>query len=549
MRAWSCDRTWARPQALSCAPRVEQPEDISRYAWLSLATGILVLALKTLAWQLTGSVGLLSDALESTVNIGAALVAVFALRAANRPADAEHHFGHGKAEYLSAMVEGVLILGASAAIIATAVNRLLSPQPLEQVGIGLVVSVIASVLNGGRVALILMRVGRAHRSMVLVADGKHLMTDVWTSAGVVVGVGAVALTGWVPLDPLIALAVGANILWTGWKLLRDSVSSLLDERLSDADIDEVVAVLAAHEAEDVRFHALQTRESGRQRFVSMHVLVPGAWTVAQGHDLGRRPRPDIRLRPSPPHLQLPASAAHRGPTGMGRPTARRSGHPRRGPLERRLSPPHRPPRNRRAIGACSDRVCPQPSSAKDFFAPLAVGAPAPLREIPARPSRVIHFFDPSNAKMAAKIPDMVGTVDVLLGNLEDAVKAENKEAARAGLVRIGKATDFGTTQLWTRVNALDSPWVLDDLTTLVTEIGDKLDVVMIPKVQGAEDIHYVDRLLAQLEARAGLTAADPRPRDPRDRPRRGQRRGDLRRLARGCRASRSARPTSPPTAG
>ena len=144
-------------------------------------------------------------------------------------------------------------------------------------------------------------------------------------------------------------------------------------------------------------------------------------------------------------------------------------------------------------------------SAKDFFAPLAVGAPTPLREIPARPSRAIHFFDPSNEKMAAKIPDMVGKVDVLLGNLEDAVKAENKEKAREGLVRIGKATDFGMTQLWTRLNALDSPWFLDDVTTLVTEIGDKLDVVMIPKVQGAEDIHYVDRILAQLEAKAKLS--------------------------------------------
>jgi malyl-CoA/(S)-citramalyl-CoA lyase len=143
-------------------------------------------------------------------------------------------------------------------------------------------------------------------------------------------------------------------------------------------------------------------------------------------------------------------------------------------------------------------------SAKDFFAPLAVGAPTPPREIPARPSRAIHFFDPSNAKMAAKVPGMVGTVDVLLGNLEDAIKADNKQAARAGLVDIAKSTDFGPTQLWTRINALDSPWMLDDLTTLVTEIGDKLDVIMVPKVQGAEDIHYVDRLLAQLEARAGL---------------------------------------------
>ncbi|WP_404349767.1 CoA ester lyase [Phycicoccus jejuensis] len=145
-------------------------------------------------------------------------------------------------------------------------------------------------------------------------------------------------------------------------------------------------------------------------------------------------------------------------------------------------------------------------SAKDFFAPLAVGAPMPLREVPARPSRMIHFFDPSNPKMAAKVPDMVGTVDVLLGNLEDAVKAENKEAARQGLVDIARATDFGEhTQLWTRVNALDSPWALDDLITLVTEIGDRLDVVMVPKVQGPEDIHYVDRLLAQLEAKAGVT--------------------------------------------
>ncbi len=143
--------------------------------------------------------------------------------------------------------------------------------------------------------------------------------------------------------------------------------------------------------------------------------------------------------------------------------------------------------------------------AKDFFAPLAVGAPAPLRDIPARPSRAIHFFDPGNEKMAAKVPAMVGTVDVLLGNLEDAVKAENKEKSRQGLVDIARSTDFGPTQLWTRINSLDSPWVLDDLTTLVPEIGHKLDVVMVPKVQGAEDIHYVDRLLAQLEAKAGLT--------------------------------------------
>ncbi len=265
---------------------------LERFAWLSLVTGVVVLSLKVFAWQLTDSVGLLSDALESTVNIGAALVAIFALRASNRPADAEHHFGHGKAEYLSAMVEGFLILGAAAAIIATAVNRLLNPQPLEQVGVGLAVSVLASVLNGV-VAWILIRVGREHRSVVLVADGKHLLTDVWTSAGVVVAVAAVAVSGWEILDPIIALAVGANILWTGWGLLRESVSGLLDERLSDDDIDKVVAVLAAHESDEVHFHALQSRAAGRQRFVSLHMLVPGASSVRQAHDLAQQIEDEI----------------------------------------------------------------------------------------------------------------------------------------------------------------------------------------------------------------------------------------------------------------
>ena len=144
-------------------------------------------------------------------------------------------------------------------------------------------------------------------------------------------------------------------------------------------------------------------------------------------------------------------------------------------------------------------------SPKDFFKPQALGAPMPLREIPFKPSRMIHFFDPSNAKMAAKVPEIAKKCDVMLGNLEDAIQADNKVAARMGLVKIGREVDFGSCQLWTRVNSLDSPWCLDDLTTLVTEIGDKLDVVMVPKVEGAWDIHYVDRLLAQLEARAGLT--------------------------------------------
>src|SRR5690348_6542821 len=143
-------------------------------------------------------------------------------------------------------------------------------------------------------------------------------------------------------------------------------------------------------------------------------------------------------------------------------------------------------------------------SPKDFFRPLALGAPEPVREVPLRPSRMIHFFDPGNEKMVAKLPGLVGQADVLLGNLEDGVQADRKKAARAGLVNVAKTVDFGGTQLWTRVNSLDSPWVLDDLITLVTEVGDRLDVIMLPKVEGPEDIHYADRLLAQLEARVGL---------------------------------------------
>ncbi len=142
---------------------------------------------------------------------------------------------------------------------------------------------------------------------------------------------------------------------------------------------------------------------------------------------------------------------------------------------------------------------------RNFFAPLAVGAPLPLRDIPATPSRMLHFFDPSNEKMVSKLPDLAPKVDVLLGNLEDAIASDRKEAGRAGLVTVGKTIDLGGTQLWTRINSLDSPWCLDDITTLVTEIGHRLDVIMVPKVEGPEDIHYVDRLIAQLEARAGIT--------------------------------------------
>ena len=268
-------------------------EDLSRYAWLSIATGVVVFTLKLGAFALTGSVGLLSDALESTVNIVAAVVALIALRAAARPGDQRHHFGLSKAEYFSALVEGLMILVAAGLIMFTAIERLLNPRPLESLGVGLAISVVASVINGV-VAGILMRAGRRHRSIVLVADAKHLMTDVWTSVGVIVGVVAVGLTDILRLDPLIAMAVALNIVYAGLQLIGSSAMGLLDAALPDEENAVIVEILQRHQAEKIRFHAVQTRESGRQRFVSMHVLVPGEWSVARGHDLLEAVEGEIR---------------------------------------------------------------------------------------------------------------------------------------------------------------------------------------------------------------------------------------------------------------
>ncbi len=268
-------------------------EDLSRYAWLSIGVGIVVFSLKLLAYYLTDSVGLLSDALESTVNIVAAVVALIALKAAAKPGDERHHFGLSKAEYFSALLEGLMILVAAGLIMFTAIPRLLDPQPIEDLGIGLTISIVASVLNFA-VATILMRAGLKHRSIVLQADSKHLMTDVWTSGGVVVAVLLVGWTGWLRLDPLIAMAVALNIVFAGLKLIGSSAMGLLDASLPKDENALIVAVLRRHQSEKVRFHALQTRESGRQRFVSMHVLVPGAWTVQQGHDLLEAVEEEIR---------------------------------------------------------------------------------------------------------------------------------------------------------------------------------------------------------------------------------------------------------------
>jgi len=270
---------------------------LTKWAWLSIGAAVLTIGMKTVAYLLTGSVGLLSDALESVVNLVAAVLALIALAAAAKPADEKHHFGHGKAEYLSAGAEGVMIVVAAGLIVYTAIERLINPRPLEELGIGLAVTLVATAINGA-VGFVLLRQGRRHRSMTLVADGKHLMTDVYTSVGVIVGVGLVAVTGWLPLDSLVALAVGANILWTGFILIRNSGRGLLDHALPDEDNDRIIAVLRGfvdrYPAGDLEFHGLQTRESGRDRFVSLHVLVPGSWSVSRAHDLVEDVEGEIR---------------------------------------------------------------------------------------------------------------------------------------------------------------------------------------------------------------------------------------------------------------
>lgn len=257
---------------------------LTRFAWLSIGAAVLTIGLKTVAYLITDSVGLLSDALESMVNLVGAIIALIMLTIAARPADEDHAFGHSKAEYFSSGVEGTLILIAAASIAYAAVRRLMNPQPLEQVGIGLAVSLVASLINL-ITALIILRAARAHNSITLQANGRHLMTDVWTSVGVVAGVAAVALTGWEVLDPIIALLVAANIVWSGVGIVRSSVDGLMDITLPAADLQTISKVLEPYRDEGIEFHAVRTRQSGARGFVSMHVLVPGEWTVQAGHEL------------------------------------------------------------------------------------------------------------------------------------------------------------------------------------------------------------------------------------------------------------------------
>ena len=266
---------------------------LTRFAWLSIGAAVLTIALKSIAYYLTDSVSLLSDALESLVNLVGALMALAMLTIAARPADDDHAYGHSKAEYFSSGVEGTLILIAAVSIVIAAIPRLIAPQPLEQVGLGLGVSVAASLVNL-IVALILLRASKQYHSVTLEANAHHLMTDVWTSVGVLAGVGAVALTGWERLDPIVAFLVAANIIWSGVRIVRMSALGLMDTALSTDEQNLVRKALKPYMQNGVQYHALRTRQSGSRKFVSLHVIVPGRWTVQRGHRLLENIEADIR---------------------------------------------------------------------------------------------------------------------------------------------------------------------------------------------------------------------------------------------------------------
>jgi len=266
---------------------------LTKFAWLSIGAAVITIAMKSTAYLLTGSVGLLSDAVESIVNLLGAMMALGMLTIAARPADDEHSFGHSKAEYFASVVEGILILVAAAGIAYTGIERILHPRPLESVGIGVLVSIGASVVNFV-VARILMTAGKKHNSITLEADSQHLMTDVWTSAGVIAGVGLIAVTGWNLLDPIVALIVAVNIVWTGVGLVRRSVDGLMDVALPAEEQKALEAVMAKYRLKKVDFHALRTRQAASKRFLSVHMLVPGDWSVHDAHHVAEDFEGDIR---------------------------------------------------------------------------------------------------------------------------------------------------------------------------------------------------------------------------------------------------------------
>ena len=274
-------------------PRQSRPS-LTRFAWLSIAAAVLTISLKTLAWWLTGSVGLLSDALESVVNLVAAFAALLALHVAEQEPDEDHAYGHSKAEYFSSSLEGMLILLAAGLIVLTAIPRLFDPVPVERLGIGIAVSIVAAVVNLA-VAQRLMAAAKVYRSITLEADAKHLRVDFWTTAGVVVAIALTGITGWDRLDALIALVVAANIVLTGYRLIRSSMLGLLDTAISPDEMATVETILDRYRSSrGILTHALRTRQAGSRQFVSFHLLVPGEWSVERGHDLAEQIEQEIR---------------------------------------------------------------------------------------------------------------------------------------------------------------------------------------------------------------------------------------------------------------
>jgi cation diffusion facilitator family transporter len=271
---------------------ISQRRSLTRFAWLSIGAAIATILLKSAAYLLTGSIGLLSDAVESLVNLAGALMALWMLTIAARPPDDSHMFGHSKAEYFASSVEGVLILLAAGAIAYAAIQRFISPQPLEAVGAGIIVSIAASIINL-IVSRILMKAGKANNSITLEADAQHLMTDVWTSVGVIAGVALVAVTGWLRLDPFVALIVSFNIIRTGIQLMRRSVAGLMDIALPAHEQEAIEQVIEEYRSKGVEFHALRTRQAAARKFVSVHMLVPGGWTVHDAHHVAEDFEHDI----------------------------------------------------------------------------------------------------------------------------------------------------------------------------------------------------------------------------------------------------------------
>jgi len=266
---------------------------LTKFAWLSIFAAILTITLKTAAYLLTGSVGLLSDAIESLVNLAAATIALFMLKLAEQPPDAEHSYGHSKAEYFASIMEGLFIFIAALAIIVSAVDRIIYPKIIEQAFLGLGISIIASIINYV-VAKKLLTVGKRHHSITLEADGHHLMTDVITTIGVIVAIFLIAITGWQILDPIVAILVALNILFTGFKLIKRSILGLLDTSISQEELNIIKSIFNKYERRGFKFHGLRTRQSAQRRFVDFHVLTPGNWSVKKGHDLLEDIEKDIR---------------------------------------------------------------------------------------------------------------------------------------------------------------------------------------------------------------------------------------------------------------